>query len=178
MKTPQTILITGSTAGIGRYAAVQLAQAGHRVIATGRNEKALTSLVEQGGGRIEAVKLDVTDASSIAEAAAAVDRLTAERGLDVLINNAGYGQPGALIDLTESDLRRQFETNVFGLMAVTKALLPALRRRGVAKILNISSVGGRITFPFAGAYHASKYAVEALSNALRMGCDPWVSRSR
>jgi NAD(P)-dependent dehydrogenase (short-subunit alcohol dehydrogenase family) len=172
MSTPQTILITGSTAGIGRYVALQLAQAGHRVLASGRNEKALAALVQEGAGRIHGVPLDVTDAASIAAAATAVERLTEGRGLDVLINNAGYGQPGALADLADADLRRQFETNVFGLMAVTKALLPALRRSGRGKILNVSSIGGRITMPLFGAYHASKYAVEALSDALRIELRP------
>lgn len=172
MSTAQTILITGSTAGIGRHAARELAQKGHLVIASGRSESALASLVEEGNGRIHGVRLDVTDAASIARAAAEVERLLSGRGLDVLVNSAGYAQAGALIELSEQDFRRQFETNVFGLLAVTRALLPALRRSRRGKLVNISSTGGRITLPLGGAYHASKYAVEAMSDALRMELRP------
>jgi short-subunit dehydrogenase len=167
-----TILITGATAGIGRHAALYLAERGHRVIATGRNEKALEALRSEGRA-VETVRLDVTNAASIAEAAAQVDRLTEGRGIDVLINNAGYGLAGAMEEITDEDLRAQFETNVFGLMSVTRAFLPAMRRRGSGRILNVSSVGGRVTFPLFGPYHATKYAVEALSDALRMELRPF-----
>lgn len=172
MSTARTILITGSAAGIGRYAALQLAQKGHRVIASGRKESALASLVEEGKGRIHSVRLDVADADSVAAAAAEVERLLDGSALDVLVNNAGYAQGGALIELSAADLRRQFDTNVFGLMAVTQALLPALRRSQSGRIINISSIGGRLTMPLSGAYHASKYALEALSDALRMELRP------
>lgn len=172
MSTARTILITGSGAGIGRYSALQLAQKGHRVIASGRNESALASLVTEGKGRIHRVRLDVADSASITAAAAEVDRLLDGGALDVLVNNAGYAQGGALIDLSDADLRRQFDTNVFGLMAVTRALLPALRRSSRGRIINISSIGGRLTMPLSGAYHASKYALEALSDALRMELRP------
>ncbi|MSP61288.1 MAG: SDR family oxidoreductase [Myxococcales bacterium] len=170
----QTILITGATAGIGRHLALHLARAGHHVIATGRNTALLTALqAEAAGARLDMVRLDVTDGASITSAALEVDRLTSERGVDVLINNAGYGLAGALEEISDQDFRAQFETNVFGLMAVTRAFLPRMRARGAGRILNVSSIGGRVTFPMFGAYHASKYAVEALSDALRNELSPF-----
>lgn len=170
----KTILITGATAGIGRHAALHLARRGHRVIATGRNQFVLDDLrAEAPAGRLETVRLDVTDAASIAAASREVDRLTGGRGLDGLVNNAGYGLAGPLAEITDADLRAQFETNVFGLMAVTRAFLPAMMRRRAGRVVNVSSMGGRFTFPFFGAYHASKYAVEALSDALRAELAPF-----
>src|SRR6185436_15731227 len=114
--TQQTIFITGATTGIGKHAALHLAARGHRVIASGRKEALLAGLREEAaraGRGIETVRLDVTDARSIAAALAEVDGLTGGRGIDALVNNAGYGQPGPLEELTDEDLRRQFETNVF-----------------------------------------------------------------
>jgi NAD(P)-dependent dehydrogenase (short-subunit alcohol dehydrogenase family) len=167
-----TILITGATAGIGRHAALHLARAGHHVIASGRRDAALAAVVAESGGAITPVVLDVDDPASIAAAAAEVDRLTGGRGLDVLINNAGYATVGALAELSDHHLRAQFETNVFGLMAVTRAFLPAMLARGSGRVINVSSVSGRIPAPLLGAYHASKYALEALSDALRMELAP------
>jgi NAD(P)-dependent dehydrogenase (short-subunit alcohol dehydrogenase family) len=166
------ILITGATAGIGRAAALYLARKGHRVFATGRNETALAKLREDAGNlALETVQLDVTAADSIEAAAAEVLRRTNGQGINVLINNAGWGMAGPLAEIPVEDLRAQFETNVFGLHAVTRAFLPQLRAnvkdRQRARILNVSSMGGRFTFPFFGAYHATKYAVEAMSDALR-----------
>src|SRR5262249_61673087 len=109
----------------------------------------------------------VTDAASIAAAVAEVDRLTDGHGVDVLVNNAGFAAVCPLSEMSDADLRAQFETNVFGLMAVTRAFLPKMRARGSGRIVNVSSSGGRGTFPLMGAYHAPKYAVEALSHALR-----------
>jgi NAD(P)-dependent dehydrogenase (short-subunit alcohol dehydrogenase family) len=177
-KTSQTIIITGATSGIGRHAAVHLAAAGHHVIATGRKLEALAELrQERVSGRLDTLVLDVTSGESIDAAAAEIARLTEGRGVDALINNAGYGHAGPLADVTDEELRAQFETNVFGLMRVTRAFLPQLlasgRENGRARILNVSSVGGRVTFPMFGAYHASKYAVEALSNALRLELAPF-----
>ncbi len=159
------ILVTGATAGIGKAAAIHLKAKGHRVIGTGRNEKALAELKTAG---IDALSLDVTSQRSIDAAKAEVDRLTNGYGLDVLVNNAGYGLFGPLEMLTDADVRAQFDTNVFGLLAVTRAFLPAMRDRRSGRIVNVSSVGGRMTFPLGGAYHATKYAVEAMSHALRM----------
>jgi short-subunit dehydrogenase len=166
---PQTILITGATAGIGKSTAIYLVRRGHRVIASGRSEAALLKLkTELGLTPIETLVLDVADEQSIREAVLKVDLLTENRGIDVLINNAGFMIPGPLAELTDEDLRAQFNTNVFGLMSVTRAFLPKMFDRHAGKIINISSISGRIPAPLFGAYHASKYALEALSDALRM----------
>ena len=167
----RTVLVTGATTGIGRHVALDLASRGHRVFATGRNAQALSSLAAEATSRgleLSAVVLDVTSAQSIADAAAAVRAQTGGHGVDILVNNAGYGQGGPLLELSDATLRDQFDTNVFGLMAVTRAFVPEMLARGRGRILNVSSVGGRVTFPFFGAYHASKYALEALSDALRV----------
>lgn len=163
--TKKIILITGATAGIGKSAARHLKAKGHRVIATGRNEKALSELRSLG---FDAIRLDVTDNTSIAAAKLEIDKITDGHGIDVLVNNAGYGLLGPVESLEEADVRAQFDTNVFGLLAVTRAFVPEMRKRGSGRVINISSVGGRIVFPLMGAYHATKYAVEALSDALRL----------
>jgi short-subunit dehydrogenase len=173
MKQQNTVLITGATSGIGRHAALALAESGHRVIATGRKADALRQLRRDSGERVEIVELDVNRGDSIEAAKREVQRLTAGRGVYVLINNAGYGMAAPLIETTESDLRDQFETNVFGLMGVTRAFVPDMLLRGSGRVINISSVGGRVTFPFFGAYNATKYAVEALSDALRRELAPF-----
>ena len=172
MTTSLTILITGATAGIGRHAALHLARAGHRVIASGRRAAALAEVVAESGGAITPLVLDVDDPAGIARAAAEVEALTNGRGLDVLVNNAGYATVGALAELSDAHLRAQFETNVFGLMAVTRAFLPAMLARGRGRVVNVSSVSGRIPAPLLGAYHGSKYALEAMSDALRMELAP------
>lgn len=168
MKTTQTILITGATTGIGRHAALHLARQGHKVFATGRNEAALATLREEAAGTsLETLRLDVTDAASIAAARATVMTRTDGRGLDALVNNAGYGEASPVELTTDEDMRAMYETNVFGLMAVTRAFLPQMRERGQGRIINVSSMGGRVTFPFFGVYNSTKYAVESLSDALR-----------
>ena len=169
MTTRKTIFITGATAGIGRHAALHLASRGHHVIATGRRLAELEALAAAApAGAITPLRLDVNDPADIARATAEVGRLTGDRGVDVLINNAGYATAGPLVELADAELRAQFETNVFGLMSVARALLPAMLARGHGRVLNVSSVSGRIPAPLLGAYHASKYALEALSDALRM----------
>jgi short-subunit dehydrogenase len=165
----KTILITGATAGIGRDAALYFVRQGHTVFAAGRRKAALESLEREtagGPGKLHGLALDVTSAESIAAAQREVERIAG--GIDVLVNNAGYGQTGPLEELSDAELRAQFDTNVFGLMAMTRAFLPSLRARGGGHIINVSSIGGRVTMPLFGAYHASKYAVEALSDALRL----------
>jgi short-subunit dehydrogenase len=172
----RTVLVTGATAGIGKHVALDLAKRGHRVFATGRNAKALEALRAEAtalGTTLVTVALDVTNQASIDEAAAVVKRETAGRGIDVLVNNAGYGQGGPALELDDATLRQQFDTNVFGLMAVTRAFAPEMIARGAGWIVNVSSVGGRVTFPFFGGYHASKYALEALSDALRVELRPF-----
>jgi NAD(P)-dependent dehydrogenase (short-subunit alcohol dehydrogenase family) len=176
----KTILITGATAGIGRHAALELVRQGHHVIATGRRATALATLKDEAsslasmrGGRLDVLPLDVTDANSVAAAAAAVGDLTSNRGVDVLVNNAGYGQMGPVEEVSDAELRRQYDTNVFGLMSVTRAFLPKMRERGDGRVVNVGSIGGRYTFPLMGAYNSTKYAVESLSDALRNELAPF-----
>lgn len=178
MNRSQTILVTGATSGIGRATALHLARCGHRVFATGRNPAALASLVGEAaalaqGGSLETLALDVTSAASIAAAKEQVLDRTAGKGLDALVNNAGYGLMGPLEEIPVEALRGQYETNVFGLMAVTLAFLPAMRARGRGRIVNVSSIGGKVTAPMMGAYSSTKYAVESLSDALRVELRPF-----
>ncbi|HVY47604.1 MAG TPA: SDR family oxidoreductase, partial [Minicystis sp.] len=168
---PRIVLITGATSGIGRHAALHLAKRGHRVIATGRNERALAELAAEaraGGHALETLRVDVTDAASIDAAKRAVDAMTDGYGLDVLVNNAGYGVLGPTEMITDADMRAQYETNVFGLMAMTRAFVPAMRARGAGRVVNVSSLGGTYTLPLFGVYNSTKYALESLSDALRM----------
>jgi short-subunit dehydrogenase len=173
MITPRTILITGATSGIGRHAALHLARAGHRVFATGRDVKALEVLKAEAPPSLETIVLDVTSAESIEAARVFVDDRTSGQGLDVLVNNAGYGAMGPTELITDADLRAQYETNVFGLMAVTRAFVAKMRRRGAGTIINVSSLGGRLTLPMMGVYNSTKYAVESLSDALRIELRPF-----
>jgi NAD(P)-dependent dehydrogenase (short-subunit alcohol dehydrogenase family) len=174
MKTPQTILITGATSGIGRAAALHFAAGGHRVIATGRNPDALASLERDAPGeRLVALKLDVTDPTSIEAVRARVADITGGEAVDVLINNAGYGLSAPITEVDPGDLRHQFETNVFGLVAVTRAFVPAMQARRAGTVINVSSVAGRVSFPFFGPYTASKHAVEAISDSLRVELRPF-----
>src|SRR3954471_2142657 len=172
--TSKTVLITGATAGIGRMTALHLAKLGHHVIATGRKVAELAKLKEEAGAlRVDTLLLDVTNNDSITSAVSEVDKLTAGRGLDVLVNNAGFGVLGPTSEISDSEIRRQYETNVFGLMAVTRAFLPKMRERRAGRIINVSSVGGRITLPFFGVYNSTKYAVESLSDAMRYELRPF-----
>jgi short-subunit dehydrogenase len=157
------VLITGCSSGIGRAAAISLHAAGLSVYATARQVDALADLARQG---IHTLALDVTDEASMTEAVAAIEEAAGPVG--VLVNNAGYGLYGPVEQLPMNEIRRQFETNFFGLVRLTQLVLPGMRRRGRGRILNVSSMGGRITLPGGAFYHASKYAVEAFSDALRM----------
>lgn len=170
----ETILITGATSGIGRHAALHFAKKGYRVFATGRSPSALEKLAAEAKGLdLQTIRLDVTDKASIEAARVEVDEKTNGQGLDVLINNAGFGAVAPTETMSEDDLRAMYETNVFGLLAVTRAFLPAMHKRGRGKILNVSSVGGRITLPLYGGYNSTKYAVESLSDALRRELAPF-----
>jgi NAD(P)-dependent dehydrogenase (short-subunit alcohol dehydrogenase family) len=156
------VLITGSSTGIGRATAERLAKAGHTVYATARREEAIEELRELG---CRTLALDVTDEASMQ---AAVERVSAEQGaVGVLINNAGYSQSGAIETVSPQDVRRQFETNVFGLLRMSQLVMPGMRDQGWGRIVNISSMGANFTFPGGGIYHATKYAVEAISDAMR-----------
>jgi short-subunit dehydrogenase len=176
MSNSKTVFITGATAGIGRVTALHLAGLGHHVIASGRKRAELDKLAAEArglAGTLDVVQLDITDAAAVAAAEEAVDKLTGGRGLDVLINNAGFGVLGPTSEITDAEMRRQYETNVFGLMSVTRAFLPGMRARRAGRIINVSSVGGRITLPYFGVYNSTKYAVESLSDALRYELRPF-----
>ena len=157
------MLVTGCSSGIGEATAAHLAGAGWTVYATARRPETLAGL-EAAGCRTLA--LDVTDEASMPAAVAAVEE--AEGAVGVLVNNAGYSQSGAVETRAAwSDVRAQFETNVFGLVRMCQLVLPGMRAQRWGKIVNVSSMGGRFTFPGGGLYHATKYAVEAISDALR-----------
>lgn len=156
------VLITGCSSGIGRATALHLARAGHTVYATARRVEAMAGLAEAG---CRLLPLDVCDGASIEAAVSAVE--AAHGAVEVLINNAGYSRSGAVESIPVEEVRRQFETNVFGLLALTRRCLPGMRRQRRGRIINVGSMGGTFTFPGGGVYHASKYAVEALSDALR-----------
>jgi NAD(P)-dependent dehydrogenase (short-subunit alcohol dehydrogenase family) len=158
----RAVLITGCSTGIGRATAERLATRGWRVYATARDVDKIESLADAG---CELLAVDVTDEASIRAAVAEVERR--EGAVGVLVNNAGYSQSGAVEEVPMEKVRRQFETNVFGLVRMCQLVLPGMRRQGWGRIVNISSMGGRLTFPGGGHYHATKYAVEAISDALR-----------
>jgi NAD(P)-dependent dehydrogenase (short-subunit alcohol dehydrogenase family) len=168
----KTILITGCSSGIGAALARELGKRGHRVYATARRVETLAVLEAEG---IRGLALDVNDDSSIA---GAIDTLRQDVGhLDLLINNAGFSQVGAVVDLTRDDLRRQYETNVIAPMAVTGQAMPLLRAavtaNGSAVVANVGSIVGLFTTPFAAAYCSSKAAVHSLTDALRMELRPF-----
>ena len=158
----KAVLITGCSTGIGRATAELMAARGHVVYATARKVESIEDLAERG---CRTLALDVTDEQSMRSAVAAVEQ--AEGAVGVLVNNAGYSQSGPVEMLDLDDVRRQFETNVFGLTRMCQLALPGMRRQHWGRIVNISSMGGKLTFPGGGAYHATKHAVEALSDALR-----------
>jgi NAD(P)-dependent dehydrogenase (short-subunit alcohol dehydrogenase family) len=158
----KAVLITGCSSGIGRATAQRLARGGWKVYATARRPETLTELREAG---CETLALDVTDEQSIADAVAHIE--AAEGAVGVLINNAGYSQSGAIETVPLDAVRRQFETNVFGLVRLTQLALPKMRAQRWGKIVNLGSMGGRLSFPGGGHYHATKHALEAISDALR-----------
>jgi len=164
----QTVLITGATDGLGKAAGLLLAERGYRVFAAGRSAEKrakLDVLAREKGLPLETLEMDVCDDRSVQKA---VSYVYQESGaIDVLINNAGLVYVGAVEDLRMEDWRRQFETNFFGVLRVTQAVLPQMRERRKGRILMMSSVSGLVTPPTQGAYSASKHAIEALSNALR-----------
>lgn len=158
----KAVLITGCSTGIGRSTAERLARNGYTVYATARRLDSIGDLAQHG---CKLLALDVCDESSMRTA---VDTIEREHGaVGVLINNAGYGSEGPVEEVPMSEVRRQFETNVFGLLRLTQLVLPGMRRQGWGKIVNLSSMGGRMTLPGGGIYHATKYAIEAMSDALR-----------
>jgi NAD(P)-dependent dehydrogenase (short-subunit alcohol dehydrogenase family) len=166
------ILITGCSSGIGAAMASEMHRRGHRVYATARRPETLAPLADQG---LSTLALDVNDDASIAEVMSTLER--EEGRLDMLVNNAGFSQVGAVVDLGRDDLRAQYETNVIAPVAMTRAALPLLRAavaaNGRATLVNIGSIVGLFTTPFAGAYSSSKAALHSLSDALRMELAPF-----
>ncbi len=158
----KAVLITGCSSGIGHATALRLARSGWRVYATARRPESIADLGDAG---CRTLALDVTDEDSMRAAVDAVEQ--AEGAVGVLINNAGYSQSGAIETVPMEAVRRQFETNVFGLVRLTQLVLPKMRAQRWGRIVNVGSMGGRLTFPGAGHYHATKHALEAISDALR-----------
>jgi NAD(P)-dependent dehydrogenase (short-subunit alcohol dehydrogenase family) len=158
----KAVLITGCSSGIGHATAELLAREGWTVYATARKPETLADLEAQG---CKTLALDVTDEASMTAAVDAV--ITTEGAIGVLVNNAGYSQSGAVESVPMEQVRRQFDTNVFGLIRMCQLVLPGMRGQRWGRIVNLSSMGGRLTFPGGGMYHATKYSVEAISDALR-----------
>jgi len=164
MNNPRTVLITGCSSGIGRCVATGLKQLGYRVFATARKTEDVNSLRSEG---LESVQLDLADSDSIQQAVATILEQTNGQ-LDALFNNGAYGQPGAVEDLRREVLREQFETNLFGTLELTNLIIPVMRKQGHGRIINNSSVLGLVNLPYRGAYNASKFALESLSDTLRL----------
>src|SRR5215216_2343161 len=162
MAESKAVLITGCSSGIGYATAERLAQNGWTVYATARDKDKISDLAEKG---CKTLSVDVEDDDSMKAAVAEVEQ--AEGAVGVLVNNAGYSQSGAVESVPMDKVRKQFETNVFGLVRMTQLVLPGMRKQGWGRIVNLSSMGGKLVFPGGGYYHATKYAVEAVSDALR-----------
>lgn len=162
------VLITGCSTGIGRATALLLAEKGWRVFASARRLETVNDLASD---HITPVQLDVTDEASMA---AAVQEVLAKAGrIDALVNNAGYAEIGPLEDARMEAVRRQFETNTFGALRMAQLVLPTMRAQGRGHIVNVSTMGGRVVIPFVGLYNSSKFALEAMSDALRMETYPF-----
>ncbi len=164
----QTVLITGASSGIGEETAKRLLEQGYTVFVAARRLGKMRALEELGA---HAIRMDITKEEDIVTA---VDRITAEQGgIDILINNAGFGMYGAMEDTTLDDARYQFEVNLFGLARLTQLALPYMRKQGAGKIVNISSMGGKIYTPLGSWYHATKHALEGWSDCLRLELAPF-----
>ena len=164
----KVVLITGASSGIGFDAAQTLARQGHKVYAAARRVELMEPLKREG---VKVLRMDVTERQSMEEGVKAV--LDMEGRIDVLVNNAGYGYFGAVENVTMEEARRQVEVNVFGLAALCKLVLPVMRKQGGGRIINTSSIAGKMVLPFGAWYHVTKYSVEALSDALRMEMKPF-----
>ena len=159
----QVILITGASSGMGKEAALKLISEGHIVYGAARRLDKMNDLIKAGG---HALKMDITKSD---ETTTAVNRIIAEQGrIDVLINNAGYAVYGSVEDVSIEDAQRQFGVNIFGLADLTKKVIPHMRKQGSGKIMNVSSVGGKIYTPLGAWYHATKHALEGWSDSLRL----------
>ena len=168
MKTPQVILLTGASSGIGYDTAIALAKQGHKVYAAARRVERMEPLRQYG---ITPLRMDVTDEQSMQQGVQTI--LSNEGRIDVLINNAGYGYFGAIENVPMDDARNQLEVNIFGLARLCQLVLPTMRAQHSGRIINTSSVAGKSVLYYGGWYHVSKYAVEAFSDALRMELKPF-----
>ncbi len=168
MKDNKVILITGASSGIGYDAAETLARQGHRVYAAARRMERMEPLKSLG---VQVIRMDVTDEESMQEGVRTV--IQSEGRIDVLVNNAGYGFFGAIETVPMEDARRQLEVNVFGLARLTQLVLPHMRKQGSGRIINTSSIAGKMVFYMGGWYNVTKYSVEAFSDALRMEMKPF-----
>lgn len=167
-------LITGGTDGLGRAAAVMLAERGYRVFAGGRNAERISALQQFANERklpLTAMKLDVCDDASVDRAVAEIEKSAGT--VDVLVNNAGIAIAAVMEEITLADLHKQFETNYFGLVRMSQRVLPGMRRKLSGRIINMSSIAGKLTSPLFGPYSSSKHAVEAISDAMRMELYPF-----
>ena len=163
----QVALITGASSGIGEATALELARRGFIVYGAARRVDRMSALAARG---VRVIEMDVTDDASMTSG---VERVLGEQGrIDVLVNNAGYGSYGALEDVPLDEARRQFEVNVFGLARLTQLVLPHLRAQHSGRIVNVSSIGGKMYEPLGAWYHATKFAVEGLSDSLRVELEP------
>ncbi|MEU6594540.1 oxidoreductase [Streptomyces sp. NPDC046881] len=168
MTTPKTALVTGASSGIGEATALKLISLGYTVYGAARRTDRLHKLAERG---MRPLAMDVTDDESMRRG---VDRIVSETGrIDVVVNNAGYGSYGALEDVPQEEARRQFDVNVFGAVRLTQIVLPHMRARRSGTVVNVTSMGGKIHTPLGGWYHGTKFALEALSDCLRMEVKPF-----
>ena len=174
MKDLKVAIVTGSSSGIGYETALILARNGFRTYASMRNlekGKTISDIATKEKLELHTVKLDVTDERSVTDA---IKTIKADAGrIDVLVNNAGYGLAGSLEDLSMSEIKAQFETNVFGLIRVTQAVLPTMREQKSGIIVNISSIGGKVAIPLQSPYHSTKFAVEGLSESIAYDLEPF-----
>lgn len=168
MMKRKVVLITGASSGLGLETAYKLLEKGHIVYGGARRVERMTEIKARGG---HILPLDVTNEESMVSCVNTV--LEKEGRIDILINNAGYGSCGTIEDVPIKEVKSQYEVNVFGLGRMTQLVLPGMRKRRSGRIVNISSMGGRFTTPFCGWYHSTKYAVEAISDALRMEVRPY-----
>lgn len=164
----KAVLVTGCSSGIGRATAERLARRGWTVYASARRPETIADLGDAG---CKVLALDVTDDQSMRDAVAELE--ASEGAVGALVNNAGYALERAVEDVSLDEWRAQFETNLFGMVRLTQLVLPGMRRQRWGRIVNVSSIGGRLTFPGGGPYHASKHAVEAMSDALRFEVKPF-----
>jgi NAD(P)-dependent dehydrogenase (short-subunit alcohol dehydrogenase family) len=172
-ETPSTVLITGGTDGFGRAAALLLAEQGYRVFAAGRSAERraqLAALARERRLPLETIEMDVCDDASVERAMGEIhaSRSFGTGPIDVLVNSAGVGYFAVMEDIRLEDLRRQFETNFFGVVRVIQKVLPGMRARGRGRIINLSSAAGKVALPTFGPYSSSKFALEAMSDALRL----------